>query len=91
MTTLDASQDAYARAAFAWGTQGRLDQMRNCVAKLDRAMVLDTMRACAELTAELADRYDLLVREAGGLEPALVAAAALTPDALPDSIDGRAG
>lgn len=70
MTSLDAN------ASWSWSLQNRLDEMRAAVAKLPREQVLECLRACRDLAAELQARHsELAEAELVALEKAMAAEA----------------
>lgn len=96
MSLLDPHSEAVTVAAFRWAMRNRLDEMRECVGRLDRVSVLEQLRSINRLQVELLNRLHVTTDEViAAHERAefaeLVAMAALSPDGLPDDMgDGFA-
>jgi hypothetical protein len=91
VTTLDPNARATATAAFSWALyDDEPGQVRTCINKLTRSEeVLAALRACRDLAAMLERRHHEIAEKAlADLEAEMVAVAVLTPDALPDNVEG---
>lgn len=77
------------RCAFGWALHGDgyEDLMRSKVDLLDDEAVAAAVVACGRLAHDLGRRTTVL-REQARVAQARVAAAVLTPDALPDGVEG---
>lgn len=79
---LSSDAASWARASFSWALDPTAaHHMRNCLDKLSPAELVELTLAADVLLAEACKR----IRDAN---EALVAAAVLTPDALPDGVEG---